>query len=80
MQKKLVVMVIIEIIRHKMQKFCEEAILCKQWPIHTHFSRKEYQNNGALEFAYMIHHTTEKDSKRISKNKTPSHLHFLRAS
>jgi peptidoglycan/xylan/chitin deacetylase (PgdA/CDA1 family) len=61
-------MKIIRKIKHLADRVYKQTIACEQYPMLTLVDRKKRQAEGAIGLVYMLHHITEKDSKRIPTN------------
>lgn len=46
----------------------KQKIACEQYPMLTLVDRRKQQADGAIGLVYMLHHITEKDSRRIPTN------------
>ena len=62
------VMGITDKIKHKVHTYYRRNIVCEQYPMLTHISRKEWQEKGALGIVYMLHHITSKNPNGIPTN------------
>ena len=58
----------IDKIKHQMESFYRQMIVCEQYPMLTSHSRKDWQNKGASGLVYMLHHVTEKYPNGIPTN------------
>lgn len=54
--------------KHKVHTYYRRNIVCEQYPMLTHISRKEWQEKGALGIVYMLHHITSKNPNGIPTN------------
>lgn len=61
-------MKIIRKIKHLANWVYKHTIACEQYPMLTLVDRKKRQADGAIGLVYMLHHITEKDSRRIPTN------------
>ena len=61
-------MKIIRKIKHLADRVYKQKIACEHYPMLTFVDRKKRQTDGAIGLVYMLHHITEKDSKRIPTN------------
>ena len=62
------VMGITDKIKHKIHTIYRRHIVCEQYPMLTHISRKDWQEKGALGVVYMLHHITTKNPNGIPTN------------
>ena len=53
---------------HLADRVYKQKIACEQYPMLTLVDRKKRQADGAIGMVYMLHHITEKDSRRIPTN------------
>ncbi len=61
-------MKIIRKMKHLADRVYKQKIACEQYPMLTLVDRKKRQADGAIGMVYMLHHITEKDSRRIPTN------------
>ena len=61
-------MKIIRKIKHLADRVYKQTIACEHYPMLTLVDRKKRQAEGAIGLVYMLHHVTEKDSRRIPTN------------
>ncbi len=61
-------MEIIRKMKHLADRVYKQTIACEQYPMLTHVDRKKRQADGSIGLVYMLHHITEKDSRRIPTN------------
>lgn len=54
--------------KHLVERVYKQTIACEQYPMLTLVDRKKRQADGAIGLVYMLHHITEKDSRRIPTN------------
>ena len=55
-------------ILNRIHTYYRQQIVREQYPMLTYFSRKEWQDKGALGVVYMLHHITAKNNKGIPTN------------
>lgn len=61
-------MKIIRKIKHLANRVYKQTIACEQYPMLTLVDRRKRQVEGAIGLVYMLHHITEKNSRRIPTN------------
>lgn len=61
-------MEIIGTIYHKLYTYYRRIIVCEQFPMLTVYSRKEWQETGAIGLVYTLHHITKKNPNGIPTN------------
>ena len=59
---------VIGIIKHQMDSFYRQRIVCEYYPMLTPISRKVWQKKEAIGLVYMLHHVTDKDPNGIPTN------------
>lgn len=55
-------------IKHLIQSFYRQRIVCEYYPMLTPISRKEWQKKEVIGLVYMLHHVTDKDPNGIPTN------------
>lgn len=64
----MIIMGLIEKIRHRVHTFYRQQIVREQYPMLTSLSRKEWKEKGAFGVVYMLHHIVQKNPKGIPTN------------
>ena len=53
---------------HKIYTYYRQNLVCEQFPMFSTFSKKEWQEKGAIGFVYTLHHVTDKNPNGIPTN------------
>ena len=59
---------ILKEIQRKIRSFYRQEIVCEQFPMLSSFSKKEWQEKGAIGFVYTLHHVTDNNPNGIPTN------------